>query len=377
MARLPLAPACAGFADRPVGEHVAAWSRLAPRAQARRAARAVYRLEAPWEDVRLARPLRAELAATRPAVALPAVRARSRSADGAEKALLDLGPTGAVEAVLLPEARSRRSRRRMQELAPAARRPLARRPDRASACLSMQVGCAVGCAFCASGRDGLVRNLPAGAIVAQALLLRRTAAARGLHLGSLVLMGMGEPFHNLDAVQLALTNLTHPDGAGFGANRVTVSTVGVAAGIERLAREGPAVCLTLSLHAPDDPTRAEVVPLARRLPPVADLVALLADYARRTRRPVTVAYTLLGGVNDAPAQARDLARLLRPRGPIHVNLIPWNAVPDLPYAAPTRARVAAFHAALRAAGLPAHVRRRRGAEAEAACGQLRIRTGPD
>lgn len=371
-------PAGASFADRRVREWIEDWSRLGPREAARRAARAVYRGDPrPWEQPHATSALRAELQRLGPTVPRPPVRERRATPDGAEKLLLDLGPGLAVETVLIPEARSRRSRAHMQgALAPATTRDLSRRPPRASGCVSTQVGCGVGCVFCASGREGLVRNLGPGQMVAQALHLRAAASARGYHLGSLVFMGMGEPFHNTDALLVALENLTSPDGAQIGASNVSVSTVGVPQGIERLAREGPRVNLALSLHAPDDATRAAIVPLARRLPPVQALCALADDYARRTRRQASISYVLLDGVNDAPAQARDLAALLAPFERLrHVNLIPWNAVEGLPLRASPPERTGAFFAALRAAGLNVHLRRTRGAEAEAACGQLALRSG--
>lgn len=371
------------FADRPVGEWLAAWAALGPSDHARRAARAVYRGEDAAALRALARELRLHLERLRPCVPLPPVLRRSEAFDGVVKLLLEVGPPpaggGALEAVLIPQARSERSRAQMQaRLAPRARRPVARRPRRAAGCISTQLGCAVGCRFCTSGLDGLARNLRPAEIVAQALVLRAEAAARGLHLGSLVLMGMGEPFHNLDAVQVALASLTHPDGAQFGPGQVTVSTVGVPAGLERLASEGPAVDVALSLHAPDDAIRAELVPFARRLPPVAELLRLAADYGRRTGRRVTISYVLLDGVNDQPAHARALARRVAANpGLSHVNLIPFNPVDELPFARPPGERAYAFADVLRAAGIPTHVRRTRGAEAEAACGLLRRRETGD
>ncbi len=367
-----------GFFDLRPARWLEAWAALGSPEQARRVHRAVAAGHPePWALPQLSRALRASLRAAPPRVELPAVARRWATADGAEKLLCALPGDQAVEAVLIPAARSLASREHMQaRLAPDARRPLARRPARATGCLSTQVGCAVGCTFCASGRLGLARNLTAGQIVGQALRLREAARARGLHLGQLVVMGMGEPFHNTDALLVALEHLTAPDGLAIGPGHVTVSTVGVPAGLERLAAEGPHVHLALSLHAPDDATRAAIVPLARRLPPVDDLLALAARYARATRREVTVSYVLLEGVNDDPAQARDLAAKVRAHGLRHVNLIPWNEVPDLPHRASSPARVDAFFGVLRAAGVPTHIRRARGLEAEAACGQLARRGLP-
>jgi len=369
------------FADQPLETWLRAWAAHGPPDHARRAARAAYRGEPAWATPGLARRLRRHLEAARPAVPAPPVLREREAPDGVVKLLLGLDPTrggGAVETVLIPEARSARSRAHMQaHLAPGARRPLARRPRRAAGCVSTQVGCGVGCAFCASGLDGLARNLRPSEIVAQALHLRRAATARGLHLGSLVLMGTGEPFHNLDGVQVALANLTDPAGAQFGPGQLTVSTVGVPAGFERLAAAGPAVDLAISLHAPDDALREELVPLARRLPRIDELLRLGAAYALRTRRKVTISYVLLGEVNDGLDQARALARRVRAHpGLSHVNLIPFNPVPGLAFARPPAERAYGFAAVLREAGIPTHVRKTRGAEAEAACGLLRRRSGP-
>ena len=374
---LPLPVAPRSFADRPLAAWLAEWEAFVPRPVAERVARAIWRGEGErlGELPQVTRALRDALASVPTRLELPPVRARSESADGATKLLLELAGGRTVETVLIPEARRTASRARMQEaLAPRARRRIERRPVRASGCISTQVGCGVGCAFCASGLEGLVRNLDASEVLAQVVHLRAEAEARGLHLGTLVVMGMGEPFHNQEALFPALEHLTHPAGLRIGPNWVTVSTIGVAAGIERLLREGPRTNLAVSLHAPDDATRQAIVPLARRLPPVAELIELAAAYGREARREVSLGYVLLDGVNDDPARARELARLLAPHPRLHVNLIPWNPVEGMGFAASPRERVSAFFQALRDAGVPTHVRRQRGAEADAACGQLRMRT---
>lgn len=375
----PIAWQATSLADRPLDAWLGEWERHAPRRIAARVARAIWAgqgEQAPQGD-HVTRALREALRAAPLRLELPPLRARSGSPDGAEKLLLDLGTEGAparlVEAVLIPEARKTASRARMQR--PGSRRSIDRRPVRASGCVSTQVGCGVGCGFCASGLLGLVQNLSGAEILAQVLHLRRAAEERGLHLGTLVVMGMGEPFHNPDGLLRALDHLCHPAGLGFGGNWVTVSTIGVPEGIERLLREGPRTNLAVSLHAPDDATRQALVPLARRLPPVAELIELAAAYGREARREVSLGYVLLEGINDDEARARELARLLAPHPRLHVNLIPWNPVEGLPYRPSPRERVSAFFGALRAAGVPTHVRRQRGSEAEAACGQLRLRTG--
>ena len=376
MTPLPTAAPPSSLADRPLEEWLAAWSRHAPRPVAERVARAIWRgdgaraLEVPH----LTRALREALAGAPLELALPAVRQRSLSPDGAEKLLLELEPGQVVETVLIPEARRTASREHMQgRLAPQAARRIARRPVRASGCVSTQLGCAVGCGFCASGLQGLARNLGAAQILAQVVHLRSAAAERGLHLGTLVFMGMGEPFHNPGGLFRALEHLVHPAGLRFGTNYVTVSTVGVPEGIERMRREGPRTNLALSLHAPDDDTRRALVALAPRLPRVQELIELVGAYGREARREVSLGYVLLEGVNDDQARARELARLLAPHPRLHVNLIPWNPVEGLPYRASPRPRVQAFFQVLRAAGVPTHIRRQRGAERDAACGQLRRR----
>ncbi len=356
--------------DRPLEAWVEALGAYGRPADVRRALRAVYRGE-PGLPPGVPRAVHEALAALLPPATLPPVREASASDDGAEKLLLGLADGRAVEAVLIPGVRGDASRARMRAcLTPDARPDRGRRPPRASGCVSTQVGCGVRCAFCASGREGLVRNLTAGEMVAQALRLRALARARGLHLGGLVFMGMGEPLHNTDALLVALTNLLSPWGGEWGPSAVTISTVGVVEGLERLRREGPAVNVALSLHAPDDATRARIVPLAPRLPPVIDLVAAAGDYARSTRRFVTVSYVLLDGVNDAPEQADLLTALLRGSGVTHVNLIPWNEVPGLGFRASPPERAQAFFERVRASGMPVHLRRARGVEAAAACGQL-------
>lgn len=359
--------------DLSVEEWVHALADAGPEAEGRRAIRALYRGEAatPGEIPRLSNALARRLDELLLPVALPAVRERSVADDGTEKLLLALDDGRAVETVLIPGVRKDASRAQMRaKLTPDAKDTSHKRPPRASGCVSTQVGCGVRCAFCASGREGLVRNLAPREIVGQALHLRAQARARGLHLGGLVVMGMGEPFHNTDALLLALGNLTSRWGGELGPSTITVSTVGVVEGLERMQREGPAVNLALSLHAPDDPTRARIVPLATKLPPVRELVAVAGAYARATRRFVTVSYVLLDGVNDSIEQADALAQLLKGSGVHHVNLIPWNEVAGLGFRASPEERAQAFFERVRASGMPVHLRRARGVATDAACGQL-------
>jgi 23S rRNA (adenine2503-C2)-methyltransferase len=353
------------------------WVReLAPfgkEANVRRALRSLYRLEASaaWELPELGADLARELERQRVRADLPLVHEISQGEDGTEK-LLVAAAGGKVETVLIPEVRREASMVKMNASLGHTLRDRSRRPRRAAGCISTQLGCAVGCTFCASGLLGLARNLTASELVGQVLLLRGRARARGHLLATVVFMGMGEPLHNTDELVLALTNLTDPWGAGYGASLLTVSTVGVTAGMERLARLGPrAPNLALSLHAPDDATRARIIPLPR-LPGAREALQAGRDYARATRRFVTVSYVLLDGVNDSPEQADELSRLLEGSG-FHVNLIPWNAVPGLAFAPSPRERAQAFWERLRARGTSCHFRKARGAKADAACGQLRRR----
>lgn len=277
-----------------------------------------------------------------------------RAADGTTKFLVAFDRGGAAEAVLMP----------------------AHRPDRSAGCVSSQIGCAMGCDFCASTKAGLERNLDAGEIVEQFLHLRAAAVAGGRRLTSLVFMGMGEPMHNLDAVLGAIRRIADPDLGGLGWRQVTVSTVGVVPGIERLADADLNVHLALSLHAPDDVTRDRLVPANRRYP-LGDILTAARRFQARTGRVVTIEYCLLAGVNDADEQARALAALLHGFR-AHVNVIPYNPIgPGLSgatYARPSPERVVRFLTLLRDGGAVAHSRATRGDDVAAACGQLRRRS---
>ncbi|HEX9793974.1 MAG TPA: radical SAM protein [Planctomycetota bacterium] len=263
---------------------------------------------------------------------------RESAADGSEKHLLRLHDGELVEAVRLPGS-----------AAP-------------SACLSSQVGCAVGCTFCASGLDGVRRNLAGHEILEQVALLRRHGPVRRV-----VFMGAGEPTHNLAALRFALPILR--DEAELGPRHVLVSTVGPPAAIDRLAEMGLKFTLAVSLHAADRATRAELVPSQPQVEPAA-LLAAADRFHAWTRRSYQVEYVLLGEVNDARADARALAGLLRGRR-AHLSLIGWNPVAGQPFRAPTQARVRAFLAVLHEEGISCQLRRTVGAEANAACGQLR------
>jgi 23S rRNA (adenine2503-C2)-methyltransferase len=267
-----------------------------------------------------------------------------RSSDGTIKLLVRLRDGQLIECVMIPEG------------------------DRRTACVSTQVGCGMGCVFCASGLAGVARNLTAGEILEQLLRLRNLLPAEE-RLNHIVVMGMGEPLANLDNLIAALDVATSKDGLGMSARHVTISTVGLPAKICRLADLGRQFHLAVSLHAPNDALRTEIVRTNAQtgIPAILDA----ADYFfQKTGRQVTFEYVLLGGLNDSPAHARELAQLLRGRK-AHVNLIPFNDVEGLPYRRPTSEALAEFLAPIRRAGISVKVRKRKGSEIDAACGQLR------
>lgn len=239
---------------------------------------------------------------------------------------------------------------------------------RATVCVSSQAGCAMGCTFCATGQAGFERHLDAGEIIEQVLRAQHDCPQR---VSNVVFMGMGEPLANVDAVLDACMRL-HDDVA-ISARHLTVSTVGVVPGIERLAASPLPLTLAVSLHAPDDRLRERLVPLNRRYP-IADVLAAARAYAERKGRRVTFEYAGIDGVNDGAEQADALATRLRGfRGGAHVNLIPLNATSGYPGRGSPRGRLEAFASRLREQGVHASVRRNRGVGIDAACGQLRSR----
>lgn len=240
-----------------------------------------------------------------------------------------------------------------------------------SACISSQAGCRMGCRFCASTLGGLARNLEAAEMMDEVVALEREARAAGGRVRSVVLMGTGEPLDNYENVLLFLSLLNEPAGLNIGYRHVTLSTCGLVPGIRRLARAGLPLTLSVSLHAPTDELRSELMPVNRRYP-LAELLAACREYAALTRRRVTFEYALIAGVNDSLKEARQLAGLLQ-GWLTHVNLIPLNPVPERGLKRPEPGRVAAFAAVLKARGIPTTVRRELGADISAACGQLRHR----
>ncbi|HEV3231546.1 MAG TPA: 23S rRNA (adenine(2503)-C(2))-methyltransferase RlmN [Candidatus Dormibacteraeota bacterium] len=248
--------------------------------------------------------------------------------------------------------------------------------ERTTVCLSTQVGCAVRCPFCATGLGGLKRNMETAEVVDQVLEVCRAELRRGRgappgggRVSHLVYMGMGEPLHNDGATLASVLRFTDPAALGLGVRRVTVSTSGVVPAIGALAREGGGVNLAVSLHAPVDGLRDQLVPLNRRWP-VAEVVEAADGYSRVTGRRVSYEYVMLRGVNDGDALADDLGRLLR-RRLAHVNLIPYNPIPGDPYQSSSKSRIDAFRKRVEAAGVACTVRDTRGRRIDAACGQLR------
>jgi 23S rRNA (adenine2503-C2)-methyltransferase len=273
----------------------------------------------------------------------------ARSSDGrTRKDLLQLPDGETIEAVLM-----RYERRR-------------------TACLSTQVGCAMGCPFCATGQMGFCRDLSSGEIVAQALHFARHLQAEGKRLTNVVLMGMGEPLANYDASLEAVRRLNHPDGFRLGQRHITLSTVGLVPEIRRLAREGLQITLAVSLHAATDDLRDRLVPVNRRYP-LDTLFDACSSYIQITGRRVTFEWALVEGVNDTPEQAHALADRLE--GMLaHVNLIPLNPSPEYRGTGSTSGRVDAFAAILDQRHVPYTVRVRRGVTIQAGCGQLKQRS---
>jgi 23S rRNA (adenine2503-C2)-methyltransferase len=272
------------------------------------------------------------------------LQATRETADATRKLLLRLADGQTVECVLMAEE------------------------DRRTVCVSTQVGCGMGCVFCASGLNGVVRNLHAGEILEQLVRLRNLLPVNE-RLTHIVVMGMGEPLANLDSLLEALEVAGAKDGLDIGARHITISTVGLPIKIRRLADLGKQYHLAVSLHAPNDPLRTRIVPTNDKTG-LQEILAAADYFFAKTGRQVTYEYVLLSDINDSPIQARELIRLLRGRQ-AHVNLIPFNDVEGLPYRRPTQEALTAFVEQLRQAGISVKVRKRKGSEIDAACGQLR------
>ena len=274
----------------------------------------------------------------------PNVDALTESADGlTKKFLLKLEDGETVETVLMAY------------------------PGRQTACVSTQAGCAMGCVFCATGQMGFSRHLRPGEIVAQ--VQRAKMHSAGGELRNLVLMGMGEPLHNYDAVMTALEIIRDTRGLNIGPKRITISTVGVAPAIRRLADEGQPYHLAVSLHAANEVDRAKLVPAARRWP-LSELIAACRHFCDHTGRKIFFEWTLIAGKNDSADHAHEIVQLLAGLH-AHVNLIPLNPTEGYDGAAPAGSGAIAFQQVLSAAGIPSTVRQRRGIDVAAGCGQLR------
>jgi 23S rRNA (adenine2503-C2)-methyltransferase len=308
-----------------------------------------------WEEGRPFVARRAiEWVGARADLTLPRIVERHPSADGATRLVLALGDGERVEAVHMPRRDGDR---------------------RVTCCVSSQVGCALGCTFCATGAMGIVRNLTAGEIVGQVLaVMRELGPARG-DLLFLVFMGMGEPLHNLDHVHRAIRVLCHPAGAGLSSRRITVSTAGLVPGIERLARMEPRPQLALSVNATTDEARSATMPVNRAWG-LARLRRALDDWGLRPHERFLFEYVLLAGVNDGLDDADRLADWLGDLVRRHnVNLIPMNEHARAPFVEPSEERLQAFARRLRERGCFVSVRRSRSRDVLGACGQLARREG--
>lgn len=306
----------------------------------------------------LARPLRErlrEVQLTFPLTVSDVVRAR----DGTRKLVCDLARGGRIECVLIPMSDEPEDDPEDED---------GSWDGRVTLCISTQIGCAMGCVFCASGQAGLERGLGPEEIVAQ-ILIAKTYLEPGEHLRNLVFMGMGEPLHHYDSTARALKILMHPEGCAISPRRITVSTVGLVPGIRRLGEDFDGkVGLALSLHAPNDQIRGRIMPMNRKYP-MAEVLGALRQYPLPKRRRITIEYTLIQGLNDEVAHARELSRALQGVR-VKVNLIPMNSISASELSAPHAGRVQAFREALAQEGLSAFVRKRRGDDVNAACGQL-------
>lgn len=266
--------------------------------------------------------------------------------DRTEKLLLELADGERIECVLMRETRRR------------------------TVCISTQVGCAMGCVFCASGLLGVKRNLTTGEILEQVLRVDRVLKPAE-RLTNVVVMGIGEPLANLNALVPALERLTEPNGFALSPRRITVSTVGLPDQMREFAAIGKPFNLAVSLHASNDTLRTELVPVNRNIG-IEAILAAADEYFDKTGRRVSYEYVLLGELNDSSEHARELAALMKGRN-AHVNLIPMNAVSELPYHNPALPRTERFVQTLSHHGVNATVRKRKGADIDAACGQLRLK----
>lgn len=244
-------------------------------------------------------------------------------------------------------------------------------PNRKTLCISSMVGCPAGCTFCATGKMGFGRNLTVAEIVDQILLAAHHQGHAPREIRNVVLMGMGEPLLNLENVFAAIERMLHPQGLAMSPRRITLSTVGIPRGIYKLAESGLGVRLALSLHAPDDETRQQIIPTAHRYR-IAEIMEAVRHYYAQTGRRVTLEYTLLRGVNDHEWQAHALVGLFKGLS-VHINLIPWNPWEGASHQGTPKAQILRFAAILEQQGVPTSVRWSRGRDVGAACGQLALK----
>lgn len=275
-------------------------------------------------------------------IAAPAIRRRQQSRDGTVKYLLELADGNCIETVLM------------------------RYKYGNTVCVSTQVGCAMGCRFCASTQAGRVRDLTAGEIAAEIYTAQKDTGERVSHV---VLMGIGEPLHNFDNVMDFLTIISCPEGVNIGMRNISLSTCGLVPQIDKLAQRHLQLTLSVSLHAPDNAVRSSMMPVNDAFP-LEQLIPACRHYQNETGRRISFEYSMVRGVNDSPEMARKLAGLIKGMG-AHVNLIPINPVDGSPYSATDEANVRRFRQMLEELGVNATVRRRLGTDISAACGQLR------
>jgi len=292
----------------------------------------------------LSAPLRDKLSASCQVGRLGTHRKQVSERDGTSKFLFQCHDGELIEAVFLPH------------------------DGRNTACISTQVGCAMACAFCATGDSGFSRNLAPAEIIGQVDAIERET---GQPLHNLVFMGMGEPLHNWEAVKETLQALFSPAGRHWGPRRVTISTCGVVSGIDALTESKLKARLAISLHSAFDETRSKIMPVNKRYP-LKELMRACKDYQKATDQQLTFEYTLFAGLNDSEAEAKAVAKLLRGLD-AKVNLIPYNPVAGLPFQVPEFKAVIAFQEVLKHAGIITMIRTEKGGDIDAACGQLRRR----
>ncbi len=274
--------------------------------------------------------------------------AHYRSKDGTVKFLFELSDGNAIETVIMKHSYGN------------------------SICVTTQVGCRVGCTFCASTLGGLKRNLTSGEIIAQVVKAQQLLDETEERVSSIVIMGIGEPFENYDAVMKFLRVMIHPKGLNIGQRHITVSTSGIVPNIYRFADEDTQINLAISIHAPNDELRSKLMPVNRRYP-FAELIEACQYYVAKTGRRITFEYALMGGVNDQAEHAEELAKVLKAFPMAHVNLIPVNFVSERNYVRTPRNDIFTFQRILERNKINATIRREQGSDIAAACGQLRAK----